>query len=342
MSKLNKLQKALNKDKPNNKSTAPIITDVSATHTEPHFNQAIHHISQGNPLGEPEMHTVYAAIDDIYAVEQVRPDEDFDEENIDEMGSTYDSVGLLQPIRCYPRDKRGFRIWFGETRWRTAKKRGQNGMTILVGVPPKNEKVRILGQLIENIKQSGLKPLAQAKAFQELINDWGMSVDEIAKSVGKKPSYVSKHLKLVDAPDYIVKLVKSGITSDLDKIYTVCQVAEKSEEAALKLVDKAVNDDLTRDEAKQVLKELKEQKPKSNKIVSNKLDEKKNIVNNEKEAKQVSGSLDVIVSVNGKKGTLLLNRLPEDKGMVWVKFKKGDDYYTRIDDCQIVEVVQCQ
>jgi ParB family chromosome partitioning protein len=156
---------------------------------------------------EPDGQIIRVDINLVYAEEQVRPEEDFDEEVIEGMSDTFETIGMLTPPRCYPRDRRGYQIWLGETRVRTARKRGDTHIDIYVGKPPRERKERIIGQLIENLQQSGLKPLATAKSFYELKHQFNMTGEQIAKTMGKPTSFVSKHLRLIDAPENVTALL---------------------------------------------------------------------------------------------------------------------------------------
>ncbi|HCA3439676.1 TPA: ParB/RepB/Spo0J family partition protein [Salmonella enterica subsp. salamae serovar 35:g,m,s,t:-] len=214
---------------------------------------------------EPDGQIVRVLVEEVYAEEQVRPDEDFDEEFIESLKETYDGIGLLQPPRCFPKDKRGYRIWLGENRVRTAKAKGDKYIDIYVGKPPKNDQDRIIGQLIENIKRSSLKPVATALAFKTLKDKFGMKGADIAKSLGVTTSFVSKHMKLLDAPEKILDLLRKQATTDLDLIYTLCQVNELSVESADKLIQVGLDGQLTRNAVKRELDDLKGRAEEKNK-----------------------------------------------------------------------------
>lgn len=215
------------------------------------------------PELQPQGQIVRLALTDVYAEEQVRPEEDFEAETMEGMGQTYDEVGVLQPPRVYPRDKRGHRIWMGETRVRTARLKGETHMDFYVGPPPKDNKTRILGQLIENIHQSGLKPIATALALKSLKEDEKMTGEQLAKSLGQSMSWVSKHLRLADAPTPIIKLLKTKVTRDIDLAYTLCQIHELDAEQASTLCEQVATGELTRKKAKAALDQLKGRKPKA-------------------------------------------------------------------------------
>ncbi|MGL5384937.1 MAG: ParB/RepB/Spo0J family partition protein [Serratia sp. (in: enterobacteria)] len=206
---------------------------------------------------EPNGQIIRVPINEVYAVKQVRPEEDFEAATIEGMASSFDEVGILSPPRCYPRDKRGYRILFGETRWRSEKQRGEKYIDIYVGPPPKDDRERIISQLSENIHQSGLKPLATANNMLELKTTWNMSQAEIAKVLGKPQTYVSKHMRLLDAPEVVKSLLKDKVTKDLDMVYTLSQISDINPDRAEKMVELLRDGKLTRGSAIKELNLLK-------------------------------------------------------------------------------------
>ncbi|AHM76702.1 ParB/RepB/Spo0J family partition protein [Yersinia hibernica] len=309
----------------------------------------------------PAGQIIRVRLDEVYSIEQVRPDEDFEEETLKGMEETYDEVGMLTPPRVFPRDKKGYRIWFGETRIRSARRHGDEYIDVYVGVPPKNDKVRLLGQLIENLHQSGLKPLATANAMLELKTKWGMNGEQIAKSLGKPVSFVSKHMRLCDAPAVIRDLLKDKITGDVDLVYTLCQIHDRSPEIAEQLAQTARTKTLTRQAAKAELGKLKNPKTPADTEKQNKPTENNQpVVTKEQtspkneltilpttqgneagntsineikplDAKTSSSAAAVsqkenrlIVRVDGQIGYLLINKMAEEYGQVWVKLEIGE------------------
>ncbi|MDU3074781.1 MAG: ParB/RepB/Spo0J family partition protein [Mixta calida] len=281
-----------------------------------------HQIMTG--IARPELEAagqiIRVPIDDVYAEEQVRPEEDFDENVIRGMEETFDSVGILTPPRCFPRDKRGYRLWLGETRWRTAKKRGDQYIDIYVGIPPESDKKRIIGQLIENLQQSGLKPLATAAQFLKLKNEHGMTGEEIAKTVGKPTAFVSKHLRLVDAPAGVTALLRDKITADVDLAYTLTQLHETSPEDAERLVKAARQTGITRKQVKEALERAKGH----NKISHAKSEPPASPpMQKSGQTKTVKDWL-VAVEFDGQAGFILTERAPDAEGYVWIKLDNGE------------------
>lgn len=304
------------------KKSSAAISDIEHVIVNKHPDELNHDTTAhlimtdiARPDVEPEGQIIRVDISLVYAEEQVRPEEDFDDHIIDGMSESYDTIGILTPPRCYPRDKRGFKIWMGETRVRSARKRGDTHIDIYVGKPPKDRKERILGQLIENLQQSGLKPLATAKSFYELKNDFNMTGEQIAKAMGKPTSFVSKHLRLIDAPDSVIELLRDKVISDVDLAYTLVQVSEKAPDEADKLVAVARESGITRADVKTVLDSVK------NKVTSNISHAKSQ---RKDKPKTASDSWLVVVEFSGEEGVILTDKAPEKSGYLWIKSHKGD------------------
>lgn len=271
---------------------------------------------------EPEGQIIRVDINLVYAEEQVRPEEDFEEDVIDGMSDTFETIGMLTPPRCYPRDRRGYQIWLGETRVRTARKRGDAYIDIYVGKPPRERKERIIGQLIENLQQSGLKPLATAKSFYELKHQFNMTGEQIAKTMGKPTSFVSKHLRLIDAPENITALLRDKVTSDIDLAYTLIQLNEKSPEEAEKLITAARESGISRAQVKAVLDEVKN---KSNQEISHAKSKAKTGRSTKPLDNRSAGeSWLVVVDIDGQQGVIITDRAPVEEGYVWVKLEIGE------------------
>ncbi|MBU9818612.1 ParB/RepB/Spo0J family partition protein [Rahnella sp. BCC 1045] len=293
---------------------------------------------------------VRVRLSEVYATEQVRPDEDFEEPIIQGLTDTYSVVGVLAPPRAFPRDKKGYRIWLGETRVRAARLRGDEFIDLYIGEAPADEKKRILGQLIENLHQSGLKPLATANNLLSLKRDWGMTGEEIAKSLGKPTAFVSKHMRLCDAPEVITSLLKDKVTADVDLVYTLCQIHDAAPEEAARLATVARNEKLTRSQAKSVLDGIKGRKPKQTlktkekpQLIDDlKQDGEQREPDNETLTGNAQTSADqhqadvvvpssyvregvpkVMVTLGQEHGHIIL-KVPAESGMIWVEFPSGE------------------
>lgn len=293
------------------------------------------------PALEPEGQIIRVPIEEVYAEVQVRPEGDFENEETDGMDKTFDLVGVLQPPRCYPRDKRGYRIWMGETRLRKLRAAGETEIDIYVGKPPKDDKVRILGQMIENIQRANLKPLATGRGIKELIDKWKMTSDEIADALGKNKTWVSKHLSLVDAPEHVVSVLDKdvmgdNVTADLELVYNLTAVNRLDESKAKQLVEEARKNGLTRAAVKEVLDGLKNRnKENGSSPAAVKPVRKKKSTSVVPIMETVAHQ--VIVRVGEKEGLLLTDKLPDYFGYLWVKVE-DEESCVRAEDVTLLGV----
>ena len=362
----NKFQKKLQQKRVHQKNESPVsVAAVSiaartteAPHGQPEASRMMSQIAR-SPL-EPAGQIIRVPIDEVYEVEQVRPEDDFEEETLAGMADSFSEFGNLTPPRCFPKDRNGYRVWFGATRIRSMRRRGDTHVDIYVGKPPRDEKQRIMGQLIENLQQSGLKPLATALAFEKLKSEHNMTGEQIAKSLGKPTAFVSKHLRIGAAPEKIKVLMKAQKLSDVDLIYTLLQVNELSEDSADRLIDIVESGKtLTRASVKDVLDQLKGRTPKqtqkgqirqkishaksepemgesqeatadSENPVTPDLSHVEREILNHPEAPELGipegkqARLKPVVMFQGTRGFLLLDKVPEEWGYVWIRTSEGE------------------
>ncbi|MGC0928883.1 ParB/RepB/Spo0J family partition protein [Pantoea agglomerans] len=313
---------------------------------------------------EPEGQIVRVRADEIYEVEQVRPEDDFDEEVISGMVESFSEFGNLTPPRCFPKDRKGYRVWFGATRIRSMKKRGDEFIDIYVGRPPKDEKQRIMGQLIENLQQSGLKPLATALAFEQLKTDFNMTGEEIARSLGKPTAFVSKHIRIGSAPEKIKALLKNKSISDVDLAYTLIQIDNIDSGASDRLIEKHnAGSTLTRAQVKKELDRLKgrDVNKAPTKVSHAKSQSGDDVLQpdnetdishakaltiesgstysrdkkNQYQAADVPLPLIPVVKFNGTEVTIMLHKMPDEFGFIWLKTAEGE-LYVRASDVEFL------
>jgi len=116
--------------------------------------------------------------------------------------------GIIEPL-IVAKTPAGYQIIAGERRWRSAKILGLK--TVPAVVRETTPKQMLEMAIIENLQRENLNPLDRAKAFQQLEEEFGLSLGEIAKRVGKSTAYVSNSIRLLKLPD----AVKDGLLSDL-------------------------------------------------------------------------------------------------------------------------------
>ncbi len=134
----------------------------------------------------------------------------FDEETLEGLVDSIREIGVLQPILVRSTDQ-GYELIAGERRWRAAKRVGLP--TIPAIVRTVDDVTSLEQALVENLHRQDLNALEEAAAYQQLIDDFGLTQDEVAKRVGKSRSTVANHLRLFQLSPAVQKLVGEGLLS---------------------------------------------------------------------------------------------------------------------------------
>jgi len=143
-------------------------------------------------------------------VGQIRPNQHqprayFDEEALVSLSASIRELGVLQPILVRPGAPGEFEIIAGERRWRAAKRVGLQTVPALVRTV---EDAGALEQaLVENLHREDLNALEEAAAYQQLMEDFGLTQEQVAIRVGKSRSAVTNTLRLFQLPPSVQKLV---------------------------------------------------------------------------------------------------------------------------------------
>jgi ParB family chromosome partitioning protein len=136
-----------------------------------------------------------------------QPREDFDEQKLKELVASIKEKGVLQPI-LVRRVESGFEIIAGERRFRAAKELNLEKIPALIK-DVKDEDALIIS-LIENIQREELNPIEEARAFQQLLEKFNLSQDDIAKALSKDKATISNTLRLLKLPLDIQKHIAKG------------------------------------------------------------------------------------------------------------------------------------
>ena len=137
-----------------------------------------------------------------------QPREHFDQEALDSLVASVALVGVLQPIAVRPKGQDTFELISGERRWRAAKQAGLAHIPAVIRQVGDEDSLE--HALMENLHRSDLNPLEEAAAYQHLIDDFGLSQDEVAKRVGKSRTAITNSLRLTKLPAEIQSFLVSG------------------------------------------------------------------------------------------------------------------------------------
>jgi ParB family chromosome partitioning protein len=140
-----------------------------------------------------------------------QPRDAFDEAALEELAQSLREVGLLQPILVRPAGDRRYEIIAGERRFRAARLAGMEEIPAILRHT--DDAALLTEALIENVHRADLNPLEEAGALQQLLDDFTLTHEELARRLGKSRSAVSNALRLLTLPADLQRLVAAGSLS---------------------------------------------------------------------------------------------------------------------------------
>ncbi len=137
-----------------------------------------------------------------------QPRDHFDDEALQSLADSIRELGVLQPVLVRAVGDREYELIAGERRWRAARRAGLT--TIPAVVRRVEDRASLEQALVENIQRQDLNPLEEAAALQQLIDDFNLTHDEVAKRVGKSRAAVTNALRLLGLSPNLQRLVREG------------------------------------------------------------------------------------------------------------------------------------
>jgi len=116
--------------------------------------------------------------------------------------------GVIQPLLVRPRGVGGYEIVAGERRWRAAREAGRE--TVPAVVRAADDRDTLLLGLVENVAREQLTPIEEARAYAVLIDEFSLSLGEVAERVGRSKPSVSNRIRLLELPDDVLGMVERG------------------------------------------------------------------------------------------------------------------------------------
>ena len=229
----------------------------------------------------------------------------FDEEQLAELALSIKEVGLLQPpvVRSIGNGK--YQLIMGERRYRASKLAGLKTIPVIIRQTPDDQLLR--EALVENIHRSQLNPLEEGAAYQQLLNDFGYTHDELADRLGKSRPAITNTMRLLNLPAPVQRRVAAGVLSAGHARALLSLTDEKEIEA---LANRIVAEGLTVRAVEEIVStgaaKLKGGSVKRGKILAPRLKEISD---------QLSDTLDTRVNVE----------LGKQKGKIVIEFATMDD-----------------
>ncbi len=137
-----------------------------------------------------------------------QPRQHFDEEALATLADSIREVGILQPVLVRAGEGGGYELIAGERRWRAARRVGLQTVPAMVRVA--DDAAMLQHAIVENIQREELNPLEEAAAYQQLIEDFSLTHDDVATRVGKSRATITNTLRLLQLPPSIQRCLKDG------------------------------------------------------------------------------------------------------------------------------------
>ena len=192
-----------------------------------------------------------------------QPRRSFDEEALQELAESIREHGVLQPILVRPQIYGGYQIVAGERRYRASRIAGLTEIPAIIRELSDSETMQIA--LIENLQRSDLSVLEEAKGYKTLIDEYGFSQEDVARTVGKSRSAVANTLRLLGLPEDVVPFLDDG---RLSAGHARALLAIEDKKAIKQTAEKVAKEGLSVRETESLVKKINTSKPSKKKKTS--------------------------------------------------------------------------
>jgi ParB family chromosome partitioning protein len=135
-----------------------------------------------------------------------QPRRRFDHEATSGLAESIRAQGIVQPVIVRPRTSGGWELIAGERRWRAAREAGVT--TVPAVVRKADDRDSLLLALVENVAREQLSPVEEARAYAALVDEFALSLGDVAERVGRSKPSVSNRLRLLELPDDVLAMVE--------------------------------------------------------------------------------------------------------------------------------------
>jgi ParB family chromosome partitioning protein len=246
---------------------------------------------------------------------QSQPRKDFNQELITELADSIKKYGVLQPLLVQKKGDR-YEIIAGERRWRAAKEAGLKEVPVVIKEYTRQQTMEIA--LIENVQREDLNPIEEAQAYQQLIQEFELTQEEIAERVSRSRTAITNCMRLLKLDKRVQDMLIQGqISSGHARALLSLENSEAQYQIALKIIDKKLSVREVEKLVKMFGKTKKEEKEKA---------EEKDLSfifrDLEERMKQVMGT------------KVIINKKDKNKGRIEI------EYYSEAELERIVELIE--
>jgi len=185
----------------------------------------------------------------------VQPRRNFDEKTLQELSESLRTQGVLQPI-VVKKEGNEFILIAGERRYRAARLAGLDEIPAVI-LEGKDESEMLQMALVENMQREDLNPLELAEAFRQLMDEAGLTQNQLAAQVGKSRAAVANILRLLTLPEKIKGMLRDGLLSEG---HARAILALETDLAQMRLAERIINEKLSVRGAEESVKRVRKRK----------------------------------------------------------------------------------
>ena len=185
-----------------------------------------------------------------------QPRKHFNDEKLSQLAESIKQHGIVQPLIVKKADDT-YKIVAGERRWRAAKLAGLSTVPVIVRELSSKQVMEIA--LIENLQREDLNPIEEAEAYEKLINEFGMTQEEISRTVGRSRPAIANSIRLLSLQEKLRTLLING---DITSGHARTLLSIENGETQIKAVEEIVKRSLTVRETEALVKKLLSKKEK--------------------------------------------------------------------------------
>lgn len=234
-----------------------------------------------------------------------QPRKNFPDDKIDELAKSIETHGIIQPIMVRPAGE-GYEIVAGERRWRAARRASLKQVPCIIR--ELTEEQNMLIAIIENMQREDLNPMEEADALNQMIVQYGLTQEEVSKSVGKSRPYITNALRLLKLPSEIREMVVQG---QLTSGHARAIAGVKDETKQVSLASKTVKEGLSVRETETLANKENESMP-NRQAKARPRAKNREITDLEEELKTVLGTK-VEISQGSKRGKIEIEYYSRDE-----------------------------
>ncbi len=248
---------------------------------------------------------------DINKVEPCRdqPRKVFNEDKLQELSESIKKHGIIDPLIVQDKGDY-FEIVGGERRWRASKMAGLEKVPVIIGEYSEQQKVEIA--LIDNIQREDLNAIEEANTYKKLMDDFGMTQDQVAEAVSKSRPAIANALRLLKLSDKVQQMILDDVGLSSGHARTLLGLEDTTLQD--ELADRIIDERLSVREVEKEVKRLKSDKAENKDKNKTVIDEKLLAIYSdlEEQMKTVVGTKVSIIPKNNQKGKLEIEYYTQD------------------------------